>query len=176
MTESATDTNAASVAALRDLIDQYVDIAYEEGAEGNETGDAERVRSEIEAVLRSLAAAPQQPIPPLELSAQSRAMLLNVLWHHQGGSSPAGQPIRRMLGIGQHDHLTAEQVEAAKSVEHAIARAAVEADRAQRKPLTREQRRAIFDTCKYEGEDVWEIDCFAIIDAVERAHGIRGMT
>lgn len=43
-----------------------------------------------------------------------------------------------------------------------------------RKPLTREQRRAIFNTCKYEGEDVWEIDCFAIIDAVERAHGIKG--
>jgi hypothetical protein len=41
--------------------------------------------------------------------------LLLALWHHQGGSSPVGQPIRRALGIGQHDSMTPEQVARAKS-------------------------------------------------------------
>lgn len=47
-----------------------------------------------------------------------RAGLLAALWHHQGGSSPIGQPIRRLLGLGQHDHLNAEQVRAAKAFVH----------------------------------------------------------
>lgn len=45
---------------------------------------------------------------------QMEAALLWTLYHHQGGSSPIGQPIRRLLGIGQHDPLTAEQLEQAK--------------------------------------------------------------
>jgi hypothetical protein len=51
-----------------------------------------------------------------EMSRESRALLLNVLWHHQGGSSPVGQPLRKLLGIGQHDHLTDEQISEAKRV------------------------------------------------------------
>ena len=43
------------------------------------------------------------------------AALLWVLWHHQGGSSPIGQPIRFALGMGQHDRMTDEQMECAKS-------------------------------------------------------------
>lgn len=42
------------------------------------------------------------------------AALFWVLWHHQGGSSGTGQPIRKLLGIGQYDRLTDEQVEQAK--------------------------------------------------------------
>ncbi|AQH05662.1 hypothetical protein A9R05_42350 (plasmid) [Burkholderia sp. KK1] len=49
-----------------------------------------------------------------QLSPHSRAMLLNILWRHQGGSSPVGQIIRAMLGVGRHDHLTEEQVSMAK--------------------------------------------------------------
>jgi hypothetical protein len=43
-----------------------------------------------------------------------------VLWHHQGSNSPIGQPIRKMFGIGQHDQLTAEQLEEAKRVEFVL--------------------------------------------------------
>jgi hypothetical protein len=42
------------------------------------------------------------------------APLLWVLWHHLGASSSVGQPIRRYLGMGQHDRMTPEGIEAAK--------------------------------------------------------------
>lgn len=54
----------------------------------------------------------------LDLSAENddmRGLLLWTLYHHQGGSSDIGQPIRRALGIGQHDRLTDEQIAAGKS-------------------------------------------------------------
>ncbi len=41
-------------------------------------------------------------------------LLLWALYHHQGGSSPVGQPIRAALGIGQHDVLTKRQIAWAK--------------------------------------------------------------
>jgi hypothetical protein len=43
------------------------------------------------------------------------APLLWVLYRHQGGSSPVGQPIRRYLGMGEHEHLTPQQIRAARS-------------------------------------------------------------
>lgn len=43
-----------------------------------------------------------------------RDLLLLILYHHQGGSSEIGQPIRRALGIGKHDRLTTAQIEAAR--------------------------------------------------------------
>ena len=46
---------------------------------------------------------------------QMEAALLWTLWHHQGGSSHIGQPIRKLLGIGQHDRLTDEQIAEAKA-------------------------------------------------------------
>lgn len=45
---------------------------------------------------------------------QMEDALLWTLYHHQGSSSNIGQPIRRLLGIGQHDRLTDEQLEQAK--------------------------------------------------------------
>ena len=45
---------------------------------------------------------------------EMESALLWILYHHQGGSSIIGQPIRRVLGIGQHGNLTAEQLERAK--------------------------------------------------------------
>lgn len=68
--------------------------------------------------------AQQQPT-----SQDVRDALLFCLWHHQGGSSKIGQPIRHALGIGQHDHLTDEQLAAAKHVQSALTPP-------QRKPLT----------------------------------------
>lgn len=50
-----------------------------------------------------------------EFTDTARAALLWVLWHHQGGSSPVGQPIRFALGMGQFDRLTPEQLAQAKS-------------------------------------------------------------
>jgi hypothetical protein len=45
--------------------------------------------------------------------AERDALLLWALYHHQGGKSDVGQPIRRLLGIGQHDDLTDEQIRTA---------------------------------------------------------------
>lgn len=50
------------------------------------------------------------------LKPEVRAALLFALWHHQGASSPVGQPIRAMLGIGEHDHLDQEQLTAARGL------------------------------------------------------------
>jgi hypothetical protein len=69
-------------------------------------------------------AAPHPPEPKLselravELSPEftdtARAALLWVLWHHQGGNSQVGQPIRFALGMGQHDDLNDHQIREAK--------------------------------------------------------------
>lgn len=49
-----------------------------------------------------------------EFTDTARAALLWVLWHHQGGSSPIGQPIRFALGMGEHQSLSEQQVLEAK--------------------------------------------------------------
>lgn len=70
--------------------------------------DAQRYR-DFAADLLSARAQPTPPavVEPTELSPDftdtARAALLWVLWHHQGGSSPVGQPIRFALGMGKHD-------------------------------------------------------------------------
>ena len=103
----------------------------------SEYAQSERIQMECaceavrEALQEARAAAPapvSEPSPDREqvgeaagLSYQSRALLLNVLWHHQGGSSTVGQPIRTMLGIGQYDHLTEEQLSEAKRIEGMLA-------------------------------------------------------
>ena len=43
-----------------------------------------------------------------------RGLLLWALYHHQSGSSVVGQPIRKVLGIGEYDHMTREQIEEAQ--------------------------------------------------------------
>lgn len=45
---------------------------------------------------------------------QMESALLWTLYHHQGGSSHIGQPIRKLLGIGQYDRMTDEQIKQAK--------------------------------------------------------------
>ena len=39
-----------------------------------------------------------------------------ALWHHQGGSSTIGQPIRKMLDLGPHDHMDEDEIKGAKRV------------------------------------------------------------
>lgn len=46
---------------------------------------------------------------------QMESALLWTLYHHQGGSSHIGQPIRKLLGIGQHERMTDEQIQQAKA-------------------------------------------------------------
>ncbi len=43
-----------------------------------------------------------------------RRLLTWVLYHHQGGKSPIGQATRKILGIGEFDILTEEQIADAK--------------------------------------------------------------
>jgi hypothetical protein len=67
--------------------------------------------------MRHLAA--RQPVgEPVEMSPEftdtARAAIAWVLWHHQGGSSPVGQPLRFALGMGQHDRMTDHQIAEAK--------------------------------------------------------------
>lgn len=50
----------------------------------------------------------------------TRSILLNVLWHHQGGSAQVGQPIRAMLGIGEYARLTDWQVRVAQEIESMV--------------------------------------------------------
>ena len=54
------------------------------------------------------------PAADHEFEDISRAALLWVLWHHQGGSSPVGQPIRFALGMGQHERLSDAQLSEAR--------------------------------------------------------------
>lgn len=112
--------------------------------------------------------------PPDEMSPDftdtARAALLWLLWHHQGASSPVGQPIRFALGIGQHDRLNDHQLREAKRWEalHPV-NPSVWAQCV--RPLTTEQITALWvehglDECDPEG--------FA--RHIEAAHGITGAT
>jgi hypothetical protein len=69
-------------------------------------------------VRQLFAAPPAQPADLIEMSPEftdtARSALLWVLWHHQGGSSKVGQPIRFALGMGQHEHLSDYQIREAK--------------------------------------------------------------
>jgi hypothetical protein len=56
-----------------------------------------------------------QETPLVKQDVRLHGLLLWALYHHQGGSSPVGQPIRRALGIGEHDHLSPKQIELAKA-------------------------------------------------------------
>lgn len=49
-----------------------------------------------------------------------RAALIFCLWHHQGGSSRIGQAIRLQVGLGEHEHLSDDQLATAKAVQAAL--------------------------------------------------------
>lgn len=50
---------------------------------------------------------------PMRQQLESAALW--SLWHHQGASSIVGQPIRKLLGMGQHERLTDAQLAQAKA-------------------------------------------------------------
>lgn len=57
---------------------------------------------------------------PANLPEETYQVLCYCLWHHQGGKSPVGQPIRKMLGLGQFDQMTPKQVSLAKKLRDTI--------------------------------------------------------
>ncbi|WNL50895.1 hypothetical protein Murka_0059 [Xanthomonas phage Murka] len=59
-------------------------------------------------------AAPPAPEMSPEFTDTARAAIAWVLWHHQGGSSAIGQPLRYALGMGDHEELSAQQISEAK--------------------------------------------------------------
>ena len=77
----------------------------------------------------------------MSLSRHSRAMLLNVLWHHQGGSSQVGQPIRTILGIEPYARLSEEEVSEAKWIDALLSESAVLRDQVAHLSLYKPARR-----------------------------------
>lgn len=70
-------------------------------------------RDALAAKLAELEGKVSDDISP-EFTDNARSALMWVLWHHQGGSSPVGQPIRYALGMGRHDPMNEIQVQEAK--------------------------------------------------------------
>ena len=117
---------------------------------------------------RAHLAAPPQEMSP-DFTDTARAALLWVLWHHQGGSSPVGQPIRFALGIGQYDRMNEHQLYEAKRWErlHPV-NPSVWAQK--QDPLTDEQIEREWQFLHDEEGNHPDHSDFA--RAIERAHGI----
>lgn len=128
-----------------------------------------------EAMLNAHPQPPAEPAQPEEMSPDftdtARAALLWVLWHHQGGSSDVGQPIRYALGMGQHEHLNDHQVREARRWGELNPKPVHEAAQPQqeRKPLSDEQiwNMGPGDECEWKYQDV-----IYFARAIEAAHGI----
>ena len=87
-------------------------IREEHGAQsGMYLSEVRALRAEVERLAAQ--AAPTEEMSP-EFTDTARAALLWVLWHHQGGSSKVGQPIRFALGMCQHQPLSEYQVREAQ--------------------------------------------------------------
>jgi hypothetical protein len=65
------------------------------------------------AVSEALAARQPVEMSP-EFTDTARGAIAWVLWHHQGGSSAIGQPLRYALGMGAHDELGEARIAEAK--------------------------------------------------------------
>jgi hypothetical protein len=100
----------------------------------------------------------QEPVEPSNV----KAALCFALWHHMGASSQIGQPIRKMLGLGQHDHLSAFQFSEARRINSVL-----DVPPATPVPLTADQREEIAKGWRGRNWSVGDI-----IDAVEAAHKI----
>lgn len=69
---------------------------------------------ELYAAISALAAQGGGEEMSPDFTDTARSALLWVLWHHQGASSPVGQPIRFALGMGSFDDLTDWHIRQAK--------------------------------------------------------------
>jgi hypothetical protein len=103
-----------------------------------------------EYVKACVGASPVEPAQQQPTSQDVKAALLFALWHHQGGSSKIGQPIRAALGIGQYANLTPEQLEAAKRVQSALVVHGNLSDKEIRKWWSSENGLEDMDLCKID--------------------------
>lgn len=108
----AADTYGASVelfAVVNDKLRSVMDAAPAQQAEpvaDDEEGDTFHGRTGIAVGL--------QQAEPTEFTDWGRAAVAWVLWHHQGGSSAIGQPLRFALGLSAHERLPAHFVASAQ--------------------------------------------------------------
>lgn len=74
--------------------------------------------------IRADELAPPAPALPDEI----KQVLLWALWHHLGGCSSIGQPIRKFLGMGANERMTDEQLITAKAYPASVAEKRVISD------------------------------------------------
>lgn len=108
--------NAAALAS-REAADDLPDVpnTFKEPGESDEAW-LNRITGAAALASPQVAPAPE----PESMLKEVEAALVFALWHHQGGSSKVGQPIRQMLGIGPHMRLNAGQIDQAKRVQAAF--------------------------------------------------------
>jgi hypothetical protein len=95
-----------------------------EALEADQLEHAESNRFCVDAIVRRVEAleapidelrAPTTEARPTKPSADdARALLLWLLWHHQGARSDVGQPIRDLLGMGRYEPMSDEQLRIAR--------------------------------------------------------------
>lgn len=105
---SACEQNPKEKAAVLTL-KLRADSGYEADAEYRISAEQ---WGEVLGICEGTRQAPAEMSP--DFTDTARAALLWVLWHHQGGSSPVGQPIRLVLGMDAHERLSETQVQEAK--------------------------------------------------------------
>jgi len=113
-----------SLNAMMDSIDEYARTFLA----GN--GDGVRVRSQYDRLYKMCEALLSKPHPQAaqggeangeaaveispEFTDSAHGAIAWVLYHHQGGSSPIGQPLRFALGLDAHEHLPKHLIDQAK--------------------------------------------------------------
>ncbi|WP_211483682.1 hypothetical protein [Azotobacter chroococcum] len=101
--------------ALRARVADLLHLLQFAKIETPSAGDAAQAVIAMNDLARMLAVAAPPAQQPATVTDELRGALLWMLWHHQGGGSKIGQPIRLMLGIGPFDSLTDEQITEAKA-------------------------------------------------------------
>ncbi|WP_115530213.1 hypothetical protein [Xanthomonas campestris] len=107
---------AAALAARQPVVQEPVGtltIWHFRGSSAMENTDFDYTGS-LPPGSHALYTAPPAPEMSPDFTDTARAAIAWVLWHHQGGSSAIGQPLRYALGMGDHDELSAQQVSEAK--------------------------------------------------------------
>lgn len=103
-----------ALTALRRYRMAFNTVTDEMGLYEDDTGSYVKLQD----VERALAARQPGAQEPVEMSPDftdsARGAIAWVLWHHQGGSSPIGQPLRHALGMGSDQRLSQSQIEEAK--------------------------------------------------------------
>lgn len=112
---AAQEAASKALARIRNVAEQPRTVEVH----GRQFSDGMRRAANLleEAIIKAknnapVAAAPDEMSP--EFTDTARAAIAWVLWHHQGGSSPIGQPLRFALGMGDHDPLPDWRIAEAK--------------------------------------------------------------